>query len=247
MQLNNIDNVINALGEIVEECRQENSQLGYFPALYRKTTIQVKMGLENGRFDNAGRLEELDIVFARRYIEAYRQHRRGIRPTRAWEYSFQMAQADHPLIMQHLLLGMNAHINLDLGIAAADVCPGEELIGLRRDFYVISDILEEMIDWVQAEINTVSPLLAHVDTVGVRLDEFLCNFGIRKARLEAWAHAEEMAFVSQAQRQYVIRQRDKTVSVLARLICPGARWNPVVGRIRAAELLEPRAVIDVLF
>jgi len=36
--------------------------------------------------------------------------------------------------MQNLLLGMNAHINLDLGIAAVQTCGGADLIMLKDDF-----------------------------------------------------------------------------------------------------------------
>jgi hypothetical protein len=37
------------------------------------------------------------------------------------------------LILQHLLLGINAHINLDLGIAAAEGTSAPKLPGLLRD------------------------------------------------------------------------------------------------------------------
>jgi hypothetical protein len=82
-----IHDVIDELGEIIAECQQTNSRMGYFPAMYRKVTVRIKEGIENGRFDDPERLEHLDVVFAQRYLEAYRQYRQGQQPTLAWAYA----------------------------------------------------------------------------------------------------------------------------------------------------------------
>ena len=41
-----IDDVIWQLTEIVEWSKQNNSRMGYFAAIYRKVTIQVKKGIQ---------------------------------------------------------------------------------------------------------------------------------------------------------------------------------------------------------
>ena len=46
-----------------------------------------------------------------------------------------------PVILQHLLLGINAHINLDLGIAAVETSPGNQLAPLKNDFDMINKLL----------------------------------------------------------------------------------------------------------
>ena len=58
-----------------------------------------------------------------------------------------------PIILQHLLLGMNAHINFDLGIAAATTCPRDELPSLKHDFDEINVILAGLVGGVQSEID----------------------------------------------------------------------------------------------
>lgn len=73
-----IDQVIDALTEIVNSCRDQNSRLGYFPAMYRRVTIRIKEGLQAGRFENGERLEHLDVIFVNRYLDAYDSHRRGL-------------------------------------------------------------------------------------------------------------------------------------------------------------------------
>jgi Family of unknown function (DUF5995) len=67
-QANNIEEVITALGRIIDEAKGAQSRLGYFPALYRLVTIDVKKGIAAGRFQDGARMERLDVVFANRYL-----------------------------------------------------------------------------------------------------------------------------------------------------------------------------------
>jgi len=83
-----IDDVINQLNAIVDWSKQNNSRMGYFAALYRKVTIQVKKGIEDDFFDDGPRMERLDVIFANRYIHACYQHQTGKTPTQAWVRAF---------------------------------------------------------------------------------------------------------------------------------------------------------------
>ena len=102
--------------------------MGYFAALYRRVTVEVKGRMDKGHFVDPARMEALDAVFANRYLDAYHRYRCGEGTTRAWTYAFTASADPEPTVLQHLLMGMNAHISLDLGIAAAEVAlehPGE--------------------------------------------------------------------------------------------------------------------------
>lgn len=79
-----IDEVIAQLTMIVEWSKQNNSRMGYFAALYRKVTIQVRKGIEDGSFDDGPRMERLDVIFANRYIHACYQYQTGQTPTQSW-------------------------------------------------------------------------------------------------------------------------------------------------------------------
>ena len=113
-QARSIEEIIERLTGIVSQTKAENSPLGYFAALYRKVTRQVKSDIDGGLFEDNARMERLDVIFANRYLAAYDAHRAGRTPTRAWMFSFAVARQWWPIVLQHLLLGMNAHINLDL-------------------------------------------------------------------------------------------------------------------------------------
>ena len=134
LQINSIDQVIKLLDEIISESETNNNPLGYFAALYRNVTIKVKEGIENNFFDDGQRLEKLDIVFALRYLDAYYAWQKKEVVTQSWQKAFELSTDYRPIVLQHLLIGMNAHINLDLGIAAAEVSKNKNIKDLENDF-----------------------------------------------------------------------------------------------------------------
>ncbi len=141
MSIEAIDEVIDRLGTVVEEARAERSRIDYFAAMYRRVTVAVREAIVAGEFEDPVRMAQLDLVFAERYLDAYAAWRTGDAATESWQICFDAAGRWRPLILQHLLAGMSAHINLDLGVAAATVAPGGDLAELRNDFDTINDVL----------------------------------------------------------------------------------------------------------
>jgi hypothetical protein len=244
-----IDKVIRQLGDIVDDCRRKSSRLGYFAALYRIVTLKVRDGIIAGDFEDNDRMEKLDVLFANRYIEAYEQYHSGSAPlTRSWLSAFQAAEKWRLLIIQHLLLGINAHINLDLGIAAALTSPGDKIDELKNDFDKINDILSGLLDIVQDRINSVSRGFALLDRIGGRTDEAIMNFSIQKAREEAWKFATELADLPPQEQQNLITKKDQEIRNLAELVqSPGWFVNLIAFFIRLFESGNVLKVIDVLF
>ena len=240
-----IDQVISSLNNIIDDCYRHNHQAGFFPALYRKVTVRVRDGIAANEFEDGERMERLDVVFAKRYIDAYHQNRRGIKPTRSWQYSFDMAEQPHPLILQHLLLGMNAHINLDLAIAAAQIAPWLAIETLRNDFHQINNVLAELTDEVQTQINAVSPAMNTLDRIGLGFDEAFCGFAMRIARGKAWDKARMMAHTPPEAQDDMIALFDKKVARYAQKVCP-PKANALLMRVRSAENPNPREIINWL-
>ncbi len=247
MRADSIDEVIAHLDTIIDRAREENSRLGYFAALYRNVTIRVRESIAQGRFEDGPRMERLDVRFANRYFAAYHRHSEGHPPTQCWQVAFDAATWWRPLILQHLLLGMNAHINLDLGIAAARVSPGTNLPGLEHDFRAINNVLIEMIDGVQARLSTVSPWLGVLDLVGGGTDELIAAAGLKGARAMAWRTARRLAPLSRAAQQPVIDRADAQVTRLGRrLLRPGPLLTTAAFVVRCGEDHTVGAVIDAL-
>lgn len=242
-----IDEVIEQLDEVIARARRESSRAGYFPALYRKVTVAVKEGIANGRFEDGERMERLDVLFANRYLEAVAAHRRGEPPARSWQLSFEAASRWWPIVLQHLLLGMNAHINLDLGVAAARTAPGSELPGLKTDFDRINEVLAELTGGVKEELSTVWPRLRRLDRLAGSGEDRIINFSITGARDHAWELAQRLAPLGPEGQAAEIAATDLRVALLGRLIWkPGPVARLTTGFIRLGERGAVPEIIDLL-
>lgn len=247
MPAQTLDEVIAALDAIIARAIAERSRLGFFAVLYREVTAQVKIGIANNRFEDGARMERLDVLFANRYLEAYENFQNGLPASACWEAAFQAAAAWRPLILQHLLLGMNAHINLDLGIAAAQTAPGAALSGLKRDFNEINKILSSLLNEVQARIDALSPWLNWLDRIGGRVDEVLFNFSLKVARGAAWKVAERFAPLAIEQYPQEIAALDGKVTKLARkILSPGWLISSAAFLIKLREHEDAPYIISVL-
>jgi hypothetical protein len=242
-----IEDVIEDLGEVIALCREEESPAGYFPALYRGVTVGVRDWIRDGRFDDGARMERLDVVFADRYLDAWRKWRAKRPTTRAWTIAFDATGDWSPTTLQHLLLGINAHINLDLGIAAAEVTPPEALDSLEGDFLRINQLLGSMVDDVQDRLAEVWPLLRVLDWVGGQDDESIVNFSMGRARDAAWAFAERLARRPRPAWPQVIDDTDRIVAAIGeRVRRPGVLLGTVTRMVRLGELRSRARVIDLL-
>jgi hypothetical protein len=243
-----IAEVVERLTDITSWARRTDSRLGFFAALYRTVTIEVEQGIKAGRFEDPERMERLDVLFARRYLDAFETYQSGKPVPRSWRVAFDASTRWRPIILQHLLLGMNAHINLDLGIAAATVAPGEMLPSLRRDFDEINAILAGLVAAVEAEISAVSPWIHLLSTIGGRVDNVLVNFNVDVARRVAWDVATSHAPLDAAGRQAHLERVDLAAALLGRAILQPPALMTTAGllAIRGRETNTTARVIDML-
>lgn len=246
-----IDDVLEALDRIVDWSLDQPSRLGYFAALYRKVTQKVKEGIADGFFDDGPRMERLDVVFAGRYLEAldlfFRSDRPSERPTAPWQIAFDATGKWRPLILQQLLVGINAHINLDLGIAAAEIAPGDRLPALEDDFDRINAILFSLVAEVEDAIGSVSPWIAVLRYIGGKAGDELVRFSLQLARDGAWDLAERLARLPPEEWNVPVGRRSRTSAELGQeILSPGPflRWGLLVIRMR--ESSDVRRNIEVL-
>lgn len=234
--------LIDDMASLVQRYRLDNDPSGYFAAMYLGVTREVQRGLVDGRFSTPEQLEQLTGTFAQRYLDAAS----STSPTASWAVAFDAA-ATHPLtIVQHLLLGMNAHINLDLGIACAEVAPGETITSVRRDFDEINEVLAELVDRVQASLAEVSWLYRFVGDVADSEEDAVINFSIGRARAHAWQFATELAAMNPAEAAAKIVRHDAVVAGLGRTIARPPWWSRTGLRVlRFTERSNVSDVIDV--
>lgn len=246
-QVETIDQVIARLTDIVDWASADASRLGYFAALYRKVTIAVKEGIEEGFFDDGPRMGRLDVIFARRYLDAFDEYRDGGTPSRSWLFAFEVAGQWWPIVLQHLLLGMNAHINLDLGIAAARTVPPDQLQDLRGDFNKINTVLAGLVGGVQDELAQIWLVLRWMNRYLGSVEDAVINFSMKKARDHAWSVAERLAPLSAEEQAREIAEIDRKTLKLAHLIRkPGVVGSTVTKIVRLGERGTIPQIIDIL-
>lgn len=247
-ELTTIDDVLAELDDIVTVTMSENSPLVIFAFVYHRTTARIAEGIREGTFEDPQRMERFDVDFAKRYIEAFWRHRHGKPVPFSWEIAFQAAKSSghQPVIMQHLLLGVNAHINLDLGVVAAETVPGGHINMLKKDFMTVNRLLEELIEEMQERIGRVSPLMFLLDWIGERNDEAVINFSIRRARDFAWTVAQTLAHAEEGEKEHIIREVDEQITGLAKSVLapPGVLLPNVLSVIRRFEVKDNREIIE---
>lgn len=238
-----IDEVIERLGAIVKDAVAANDRMGYFAALYTRVTLAVRDGIAAGSFDDGPRMEKLDVTFANRYLEAHDRYRAGELPSRAWLHAFIATASPDYIMLQHLLAGMNAHINLDLGIAAARTAPGAELAGLEGDFNRINDILASLTPLVEHQIDDCSRDFAILTALTPHLDLRMVGAMMTDARSTAWRFATELAPLGIEDQVAAMARRDDEAVAGCDLILH--RWL-IADEIRKGESQDVAANIDML-
>lgn len=242
-----IDDAISQITHIINWAKQNDSRIGYFAALYRQILEQTKIRIEQNVFDNEPRVTRLTVIFANRYIHACFQYLTGQLPSRSWLAAFHETQRWRPIVLQHLLLGMNAHINLDLGIAVVDTVPASELPDMKNDFDKINMVLASQVEGVQQKLAGIWPLLRLLDTLLADADNIVINFSMEKAREAAWSFAESLAPLSEELREQEIMKKDQTVALFSEVISrPGFAKSFVCFMIRLGERGTIRRHIEIL-
>lgn len=241
------DDTIGALGTIVDDCARRGDRSGYFAALYLAVTETVCQRAGEGRFDDPARMESFVAGFAGRYTDAVAAWTAGRPVRRSWEVAFRAAGKWRPVILQHLLLGINAHINLDLGVSAAEARGADPLEAVRADFDAVNDVLGELVDGSQGAIGRLSPWFELIDRIGGSGDETFIRFSLQAARRQAWSVAVRLSGLTGPALDRAIDRVDETAARVGRAVeHPGVWASTILLPVRLRERAAPAAVMEAL-
>ncbi len=240
------DDVVGTLERVVARCAATGDRAGYFASMYLAVTNTVRQRSMDGRFEDATRMERFVCRFAARYLDAEQAWRDGGPCTESWRLAFRAAGRWRPIALQHVLLGINAHINLDLGIVAADI-GGSALETVRADFDAVNDVLGDLVDNCQGALGSVSPWLDLADRIGGDGDETLIRFSLVRARRHAWYVAHRVASLPAEQRASAIAAVDAATVRIGRAVeHPGVLASALLLVVRVRERAAPGDVMAVL-
>lgn len=208
---------------------------GYFAAMYARVTERIESAARDRAFDDGARMEAFARAFARWYVTpaTSRDDPVGTEPD-CWRASFDVAADPALLIVQHLLLGINAHVNHDLALTVVEVAAARGDLGsIRPDFNAVNSILAETYDELLADLGLVSRWATRASAIGGG-DAF--NFSLRVAREQAWRAAVAMHTLDDLGLRSYEAELDRLVTVLAHQITrPPRLVRPLVWLARRVE------------
>ncbi len=235
------DRTLGALEDLVDRCAARGDRIGYFAAMYVAVTETIRQRAAEGRFEDVPRMERFVNGFATRFLDAEKAWRDSAPCAESWQAAFRAAGRWRPIVLQHLLLGMNAHINLDLGVTASGLDDGGSIDAVRADFDAVQDVLGELVDGCQAALGTVSPWLGLADRIGGGSDETMIRFSLAAARRQAWSVAVRLSALSGGERDHAIVAVDAATVRIARVVeHPGILASALLLAVRVRERAKPR-------
>jgi len=230
------------LTRCIQTAREENSADGYFALIYAWETADIARAADDGLFLEPDEIRRMIVAFANRYFTARAQFRAGAPTSRAWSLAFRAARASSALVVQHILLAMNAHINLDLAAATAET-------GLPwPDYSKVDVILGNGVGRIQGCLNRTTPVLRVVDKVGRGFDEMFTIYSVKAARRYAYEMAQRLRNTPEAGRPALVAEADACALKYGELLLsPPLRDRVLLGAIHLTEVnASPREFLDLL-
>jgi hypothetical protein len=222
--------------QLLEPLEADHDPARFFLGVYRRTTVAVGTAIDAGGFEDPAWVEEWDVDFAVLYLDALTAHRRDpASPPRPWRLAFG-ARPDLPPEV-HVLLGMNAHINLDLpkslvrGIPPAGFDDPAALDLRRRDHERIDRVLASRVAAEDGELHRAGGRRTPLDRLLAPVSRTASRVFLRESRRRVWANAGRLdAARRQGPDAYARRLADLETAAAARvddLLRPG----PVLVRL----------------
>ncbi|WP_419494563.1 DUF5995 family protein [Chryseobacterium bernardetii] len=242
-----IEDVLEKLDKIIIWCKKNKSPAGYFACTYRIMTAQVLKGIEQKKFEDNPRMTILDIAFAQRYLEAWENYSNGKKCTNSWYIAFEATKNKDLLILQHIFLGMNAHINLDLGISAASIVPYRKINPLKKDFDNINNVIASINQKVQDSLNKICYPVQLIDQLSNGKDNAILDFAISKARDTSWTTAVIASNTPNFLRQQVINIVDYAAAKVAtQILNPKIITPSLLKEFKKCESIDIVKNIEIL-
>lgn len=195
-----------------------------FLRCYSMMSTNMVAAIREGQFEDPVWVSNLMQRFAEYYfvaLEAY-EHK-AEHTSKVWKQAHEAAQQHELHVLQNLLLGVNAHINYDLPLSLYDCLCQEWAIlddaqrrSRQNDHETVNAIISGTIDAVQdTVVEPASPIMAVVDQVLGRMDEWLLSQLISSWRQEVWNVAIHLLETPEASEREAIRQ-EREMKVLAK-------------------------------
>lgn len=188
-EFHSVDDVISGLDWFEQYCLNNGDLRGVFATAYLHITRSINRHLRQNKFRNNLWVEKYLVRFGDLYRIALIDFEQSNlkRVPKSWCISFESAARKEGFIIQHLLMGINAHINHDLAVALFEVDISSDYADKYADHNLVNKILEGATEGLKSGVSTkYAPILSRLDRAVGTMDDRLIQFSIPKAREHAW-------------------------------------------------------------
>ena len=207
---------------LVRQWQNSRNRRVIFGHTYLLMTGNMLEAMEAGEFHDRTWISSYLSRFAGYYFRALEQYERGwfLAPP-VWRVAFQVAENPQTMTWQHLLLGINAHINFDLVSVLIDLLdPIWERLGAEdrarryRDHEHVNEIIGRTMEAVQDRIIArYSPLLDALNRVPFEIEDRLVAKAIRTWREQVWKHATGIIEISDKEERQQLRDKVEYIAL----------------------------------
>jgi hypothetical protein len=200
--------------QLVHDWTEQGDRRAIFADAYGTMTSNMVAAIERGEFDDCGWVDRLLHRFADYYFEAVDAYESGGDCPQVWRHALDGTHSQdlHPL--QHLFLGINAHINYDLAFALADVLDDWSSLdavlrnGRHTDHDAVNLVIACTVDQVQESVvEPLSPGMGILDRLLGPVDEWAFSNLIANWRDDVWHDAVDLVEAESLDRRREVSDR----------------------------------------
>jgi hypothetical protein len=215
-----LDDVVSGLAALEARFLARGDRRAIFLTVYGLMSREMRRRIEAGTFRDHAWVSRYVVAFANYYRDALDGFERGVAVPKSWRIAFSAAHDASGLVLQDVLLGINAHINHDLALALTDVSIGPDRAARQEDHAAVNGVLRSLTDAVADRVAELyAEGLAGLDACAGLLDEEITNFSFEVARENAWESAVALSNARfEIERAAIRRLLDIRSAAMARLI-----------------------------
>jgi Family of unknown function (DUF5995) len=234
-----MDDAVAGLAALEARYRERNDRRAIFLTLYGIVSSEMRARVAARSFEDNAWVERYTVAFANLYREALVAYEAGdpARVAKAWRLCFDAAAAGNGLVLQDMLLGVNAHVNHDLPLALSAISIDPDRERRYRDHSAVNAVLGSVVERATERLaGLYAPGLRTVDDCAGPVDELLSAFSLEIARESAWEGAVSLANARNAfERVLVVRLMGTRAAAVARLLLAPSRHAPLISACRRVE------------
>jgi hypothetical protein len=192
MHAGTLDEVV-ALMQRLEQSLPPSDGVRWFNRLYLDVTLAVREYCRTGPLAAPPFLQQLDVLFANKFFDAYDAAADGHDVPACWAPLFEAREDPRIAPLQFALAGMNAHIGHDLPIGVVETCQALTVVPTDDSpQHIDYDAVNAILGKTEAQTKQwlLTGAIKELDHVVAPVDDAVAIWSIERARDAAWVQAE---------------------------------------------------------